>query len=161
MYGIVAFVGFPAALRNPTAAMLVMAWLAGEFLWLVTGESLALSTYFMTDVAVIALIYAKTIRHVGAKTYPTLRRQLWCLIFDLSVWDRWIVGLFLLGAWPIYILALHPYYKWWLLYAIVILQFLLAGAEAIFSLRHSVSEQAASDPQGNGLALAGVYRGHG
>lgn len=158
MYVVVAGIGFPAAFRNLTAFALVASWLAGEIVSAWSGNSLPVSFYFMADVAVISLIYAKTIRRVGNKTYPTLRRQLYCLIVDLTPWDRWIVGLFLLGAWPLYVLSLHPFYKWWALFAIVIAQFLLAGAEAISSIRHELSERASSDPPGNGFALAGYWR---
>lgn len=160
MYLTVAAIGFPAAMRNLTAAALVASWLVGEGVWMITGNNLPLSTYFMADVTVIAVIFAKMIRRVGAKSYPTLWLQFKCMILDLTVYDRWIAGFFLLGAWPLYVLAIDPYYKWWLLYLIVILQFLLAGAEAIQSLRSEVTK-AASDPPGNGLALAGAYRGHG
>lgn len=161
MYGVVAL-GLVAALAgNPTAAMLVIAWLAGEVLALITGDDLNLSSYFMTDVAVIALIYAKTIRHVGMKIYPSMRQQLWCMVMDLTVWDRWIVGLYLLGAWPVYVLEMHSYYKWWLLYAVVILQFLFASAEAAQSFVAHLRTRASSDPPGNGLALAGAYRRDG
>lgn len=161
MYAVVFGIGIPAALRNLTALALALSWLVGETAWMMTGNNLPLSTYFMADVAVIALVYAKTIRRVGTKTYPTLWRQLYCLAADLTVWDRWIVGVFILGAWPLYALAVDPWQKWYSLWALCILQFLLAGAEAIQSFRHSVKARAASDPQGGGLALAGVLLGHG
>lgn len=161
VYGIVLFVGLPAALRNSTAAALVLSWICGEISWMLTGNNLPLSTYFMADVAVIALIYAKTIRRVGPKTYPTIARQLYCLVMDLTVYDRWVVAIFILGAWPLYVLNLHAYYKWWALWSLLIAQFLLAGAEAIQSFRHELKARAASEPPGNGLALVGVRIGHG
>lgn len=163
MYATVAFIGLPAAtlMRNMSAAALVAAWLVGEITWLVTGNNLPLSTYFMTDIAVITIIYAKTIRRVGPKTYRSTWQQIYCLAADLTVWDRWIVAIFLFGAWPLYVLSVHPWWKWYGLWGLVIAQFLLAGAEAIQSFRHNVSARAASDPPGNGLALAGVYLGHG
>jgi hypothetical protein len=161
MYAVVALVGFPAALRNITAAALTISWLVGEIWWMATGDNLPLSTYFMTDVAVVSVIYAKTIVRVGAKTYPSLLEQLRCLIVDLTPYDRWVVAIFLLGAWPLYVLSVHPWWKWYGLWAMVIAQFLIAGAEAIQSLRRDVKMRAASDPQGNGLALAGAYRNYG
>ena len=161
MYAVVFGVGLPASLRNSTAFALAISWLVGETVWLITGNNLPLSTYFMADVAVISIIYAKTIRRVGVKTYPTIWRQLYCLAADLTVWDRWIVGIFLLAAWPLYVLTVDPWWKWYTLWALCILQFMLAGAEAIQSFRHNVNARAASDPPGNGLALAGVYLGHG
>lgn len=161
IYALVACVGIPAAIRNATATGLVLAWLGGELIYIATGNSLPLSSFFMMDVAVISVIYAKTIRRVGAKTYHSTRHQLRCLVLDLTVYDRWVVALYLFAAWPLYVLAIHPFYKWWALYLVVVAQFLLAGAEAIRSLRPGVSARAASDPPGNGLALAGERRGHG
>lgn len=161
MYAVVFGIGLPASARNSTAFFLAVSWILGETTWLLTGNSLPLSTYFMADVAVISLIYAKTIRRVGSKTYPTLRRQLYCLMIDLTVWDRWIVAIFLAAAWPLYVFNVDPWTKWWSLWFLVILQFLLAGAEAIQSFRHEFKERAASDPPGQGLALVGVRLGHG
>lgn len=156
MYAAVAGLGIPAAFRNATAAALVFAWLAGETLWLATGNSLPLSFFFMADIAVISIIYAKTIKRVGAKTYPTLARQLQCLIIDLTVCDRWIVGLFLLGAWPAYVLAINPFAKWHTLWAISIIQFCLAGAEAAQSyVAHLRTRVAPDPPDSSGLAWAG------
>jgi hypothetical protein len=161
IYAVVAFVGLPSATRNSTALGLSLAWLLGEITWLLTSNNLPVSTYFMADVAVITLIYAKTIRRVGSKIYPSLAKQLYCLVADLTVWDRWIVALFVFGAWPLYIATIHPYYKWWSLWAIIVAQILLAGAEAIQSFRHELKQRAASDPPGHGLALVGVRTGHG
>jgi hypothetical protein len=160
MYLTVAAVGLTAMRRNLTAAALVASWLVGEAVWMATGNNLPLSTYFMADIAVITLVYAKTIRRVGARKYPTLWLQLKCLVLDLTAYDRWVVGLFLLGAWPLYVLSIEPYYKWWLLYLIVILQFMIAGAEAVHLLRCDVKQKPVSE-EDNGLALAGAYRGYG
>lgn len=158
MWVVVLAAGVSSAWRNATASALVASWAAGEAVWLVTGNNLPLSTYFMADIAVISVIYAKTIRRVGPKTYPTLGRQLYCLIVDLTPYDRWVVAIFLLGAWPMYVLALHPFYKWWGLWALTIIQFLLAGAETAFQL-HREYRRAAREPPG--LALAGAFRGYG
>lgn len=161
IYAVVAGVGIPAAFRNTTALALVIAWLFVELVYQITGDSLPLKFSFMADVAVIAVIYAKMIKRCGAKLYSSFVEQMRCLVTDLTYWDRAIVAIFLLGMWPLYVLNFHPYYKWWLLWGLAILQFLLAGAEAIQSFRHSVRSRAASDPPGNGLAMAGVYRGYG
>lgn len=156
MYAVVAGLGIPSAFRNATAAALVFAWLAGETLWLATGNSLPLSFFFMADIAVISIIYAKMIRRVGAKTYPTFARQLYCLVVDLTVWDRWIVGLFLFAAWPAYVLAIDPSTKWHILWAITIIQFCLAGAEAAQSfVAHLRTRVAPDPPDSSGLAWAG------
>jgi hypothetical protein len=74
-----------------------------------------------------------------------------------------VVGIFLLGAWPLYVLNIDAYDKWWLLYYLAIAQFLFAGAEAILNHKY-VSRSRASeteDPPDNGLAIAGAYRDYG
>jgi len=145
MWLIVFAVGVPSAWRNLTALALVISWLVGELAWLVTGNNLPLSVYFMADVAVIAIIYAKTIRRVGAKTYASSWQQLRCLITDLTVYDRWVAALFLLGAWPLYTLNVNPWTKWWCLWALVIAQFLIASLESLAGFRASRhKEQAAT-----------------
>lgn len=160
MYGVVA-VGLLAGLRNPTAMALSVAWIASEIVYLDTGNNLSLSTHFMADIAVIALIYAKTILRMGPKLYPTLGRQIYCMFLDLTKCDRWIVAIYLLGAWPLYVLSLDSYYRWWGLYWLVIAQFLLASAEAAQSYVAHLRSRAAPDPPGNGLALAGAFRRDG
>lgn len=131
MYLVVAFVGLPAALRNVTALALLVAWLVPEILWLSTGDSLPLKLYFMADVAVIAAIYAKTTCRLGPRAYPSITSQFRGMVLDLTLQDRWIIAIFLFGAWPLYALNVHPWWKWTGLWGLVICQFLLAGAEAL------------------------------
>jgi hypothetical protein len=155
MWLVVVFVGVPSARVNFTAFVLVISWMTGEAVWLVTGNSLPLSFYFMSDVAVIALIYAKAINNAGTKA---------CSMADfvtcLTAFDRWIVAIFLLGVWPLYVLNIDARSKWFLLWGLVIAQFLLASAEAIQKLRYNSRSRAAPEHQGNGLALAGRLEGY-
>lgn len=161
IYALIACVGLPSAVRNWTAAGLILSWIGAEVIYIATGDNLPLSAFFMADVGVISIIYAKTVRRVGPKFYRSTGHQLRCLVLDLTVCDRWVVGLFVLGAWPVYVLNLHPYYKWWALYLIVVAQLLIAGLEAFRPFRSRVYVRAESEPPGNGLALVGVQRGHG
>lgn len=133
IYAVVGCIGLPAALRNMTAAALVVSWMIGEITWMVTGERFPFRLFFMADIAVIAVIYAKTIVRCGPKQYPTLGAQLRCLITDPTPCDRLVLAIFMLGQWPLYIVSLHPYYRWWALFWLVIAQFLLAGGEALGS----------------------------
>lgn len=135
MYAIVVGIGVPAAFRNPTALAMVIAWLSVEIVYQITGDSLPLKFSFMADIAVISLIYAKTIRRCGAKLYSSLGEQMRCMITDLTPWDRWIVAIFLLGAWPGYAVEMNAWLKWHLLWAATIAQFLLAGWEALAGFR--------------------------
>lgn len=159
MYMVVAGLGIPAAFRNVTASALVIAWLVGEFIVLLTETSLPLSFYFMADIAVISVIYAKATKRAGNKTYPTIWKQLYCFVTDLTPWDRWVVAIFALGMWPLYLLAIDPWWKWMGLWGLAILQFLFACAEAIASFRNDLKPRA--EPPGNGFALAGARRGYG
>jgi len=129
MWGLVGCVGLMSR-HNLTAFALALSWLVGQIYYLSTGDGLATSEYFMADIAVITLIYAKTIRRVGPKSYPTAWLHLKCFFLDLTVWDRLIVAIFLLGSWPVYVVEIN---KYWPLYWLTVSQFLLAGAEALVS----------------------------
>lgn len=160
IYLVVAGIGFPAAFRNPTAAALVVAWLAGEIIVELLGNSLPLGFYFAADMTVISLIYAKAIHRAGPRTYRSIGRQLSCMVTELTPWDRAIVAIFMLGMWPAYVVGFDPWSKWMLLWGLSITQFILAGAEAASSLRHDVVTEARSEPQDSGFAMAG-FRGYG
>lgn len=134
---VVLFVGLPAAIRNPTAALLVASWALGQGTWLLTGDNLPLRVYFLADVTVIAGIYAKTIVRCRGKVYRNTADQLRCMVTDLTVWDRWIVAIFVGGCWPLYVLALDPWAQWYALWALTIAQFLIAGGEAVISWREA------------------------
>lgn len=148
MYGVVGLVGLPAAFRNPTAAALTITWLLSEFIRIKWPAGLSLS--FMADITVIAAIFAKAIVRAGANA--NFRRF-------MPIWDKAILAIFLLGVWPAYVLEIHPYYKWFLLWGLTITQFLLAGAETAQLLRNGMKTNARSVPTDNGMALVGVRYG--
>lgn len=125
---------------------MVIAWLSVELVYQLTGDSLPLKFSFMADVAVMTAIYAKAIHRVGAKTYPTAKDQLRGLVADLTPWDRWIVAIFLLGAWPIYVLTFDSWWKWMLLWGLCIAQFLFAGGEALASFLAARREKEMATP---------------
>lgn len=133
IWAVVCGVGLSASRRNPTALALSLSWLAGEITWMATGNNLPLSTYIMADIAVITVIFAKSIYRAGPRFYPSAQLHLKGFVTDLSWADRFIVAIFLLGAWPAYAIEMHPYYRWWTLYYLTVAQFLLAGSEVLFS----------------------------
>lgn len=162
MWGTVIFIGLPAGLyfRNITALMLSIAWLIPEFNWLITGDSYPLWLFICADISVMGVIFAKAISNVGDKLYLTSRSRLKGFISDLTFWDGCILGLFLLGAWPIYIINIHEYYRYWYLLYISVTQFLLAGAEAIQLFIRSFRASSASHPADNSLVFAGRIGGY-
>lgn len=155
IYLIVIGIGLPAALRNPTAGALVAAWALGEATWLLTGNSLPLNVYFMADIAVLAVMCVKAIMKEGSRTYPTMKAQLAAFWRALTLWDKLIAGGYIFAAWPVYVIAMHDYYRWWALYWIVVAQILLAGCEAIQSwLGVRKGRVMSKPPGGSGLAYA-------
>lgn len=164
MYLAVAGLGIPAAfrfrplgIRNITSLALVVLWLSVELNFRLTG-TLPVKISFLADMLVIAAIYAKSITRAAGRIYPSLWQQLRCLIADLTVCDRWIVAIYLFGVWPLYIFIFSSWIGWHGRWALTIIQFMLAGAEAAFSLKHNVKPRAASDPPDSGLAFAGHRR---
>lgn len=144
MYAVVLLVGVPAMVRNPTAFGLVISWSIAEGLWYMTGDNLPLDFYFIADLTVIAIVYAKTISARPGKVYASGWHQLKCMVTDLTRCDRAIVALFLFGAWPVYVLNIGAWEKWFLLWAVTILQFLIAGYEAASDLIASRAANAGS-----------------
>jgi len=163
IHAVVICVGVPAALRNWTALALVASWALGQGTWMVTGDNLPLKIYFLADLTVIGVILAKEIVKVGPKEYNGIWHQLRCLIKDLTVQDRWIIAVFVAGCWPLYVISIGAYERWWMLYYITIAQFLLAGWEALSSWRgakRAVHDRTYRQKPGGLKRMAGNW-GHG
>lgn len=154
---VVAFIGLPAATRNATAFALVLMWAAGELAWMVSGNNIPLRVYFMADIAVIVTVYARSITRCGNKVYDGCATQLRCTLTDLTICDRIIVLIFVLGIWPIYVLKMDAYIKWHLLWALTVVQFLAAGLDTFLSWREAKRADPKPDtPQSGLLRLTGV-----
>lgn len=134
IYLVVIGIGLPAVLRNPTAGALVANWAIGEATWMLTGDSLPLKVYFMADIAVLAVIGCKATVREGCRTYPDLWQQSKCLWRAMTLWDRWIAASYVLAVWPLYVMPIEPRAQWFLLWALLIAQFLIAGGEAVQSM---------------------------
>lgn len=128
LWTIVLAVGVPSAWWNPTAGALVLCWILGEAIYLVTGNNLPTTYYVFGDVLVLMVIFAKA-EH--ARPLIGLRHQLWEILKDAECRDRFVLLIFPL-MWLLYAVPIHPYYKWWSLYFLVIAQFLAAGWEALY-----------------------------
>lgn len=105
--------GLLASVRNPTAAVLVVAWAIPQAAWLVGGSELPIGLYRMLDVAVVAIILLKPQR---------------------TGWDWAIIAIFAI-AWVVYSAPLHPFYQWYLLWALTICQFAFAFTDAVQTYR--------------------------
>lgn len=162
MYLVIALVGLPAAFRNPTAFALVVAWLVPEILYRFTEDNLPLKIYFIADITIIGVICTKATIKEGCRTYPTIKLQLKCAWEAITSWDCWIAASYIFMVWPVYVSYLHPYYKWWVLWTLVVLQILLAGGEA---LTHTLGERKrrvmSHPPGGHGLLYAARIRSNG
>lgn len=129
MWATVAVVGVPSAMRNPTAAALVVSWLFSESLFLLTGNGLALEYFVFPDIAVIAVIFCKR-DWKPCETYRSAWHQLKCVLLERSPSDRLIVCSYPI-CWALYVSDIDPYYQWWGLFHISVAQFLAAGWEAL------------------------------
>lgn len=159
MLGVVLCVGVPAGwrlefldqwwrvrvhVRNQTAIALVASWSIGEAGWLLTGDNLPLKLYIITDYMVMVTIFLKT----GLPDFPAVGRQggrlhrlsAWMAATFRTIWwalssaDRAIMSIFGL-MWITYAAAIGDYYRYWILWVLVVLQFGAAGTEAFASWR--------------------------
>jgi hypothetical protein len=138
--------------------MLVLNWTLGQAAWLLTGDNLPLKIYFAADVAVVAVICAKAARKEGSRTYSDLADQLTSFSRSLTVWDRWIAASYIFAVWPLYVLEIDARTKWFLLWGILIAQFILAAGEAAQSMLGATKKRftPGRPPGGSGLAFARV-----
>lgn len=156
---VVAVVGVPSATWNPTAAALVISWLAGEAVYFATGNNLPVEYYLYPDIFVLAVIMAKP-EFCNLRPYKSVWHQLKCILFERSPEDRGVMLAFPV-MWLVYGMAVDPYYKWWTLYVLVILQFFASALEAV-RLANKSRDADADDPIGRSgplLYVAGGWRG--
>lgn len=127
MWAVIVLVGVPSAWRNPTSAALVLCWIAGETVFVLTGDSLPIQAYLYFDIAVIAVVFAKR-RYQPCDRYRSAWHQIACLWLERSPADRIILCSYP-AVWYLYVADIHPYFQWHWLWGIAILQLLVAGAE--------------------------------
>lgn len=139
LWAIVFVVGIPSAWSNPTAGALVISKIAGWAIYQITGDNLPVEYYLFPDIFVLAVIFSKH-EHACLHLYRSVWHQLKCVMFERSPCDRLIVLIFL-AMWILYVADVHPYYKWWSLFWLVVAQFLAAGAESFLNCwrSHSMS----------------------
>jgi hypothetical protein len=135
MWAIVLAVGVPSAWRNPTAGALVLCWVVSEGIYAFTGNGLAVEYYIFPDVFVLAIIFAKP-EACDLAPYADWRHQLKCFLLERSVPDR-IVMLIFPVMWCVYVSGIDPYYQWWSLWGLAIIQFFAAGWEGFSKIYRS------------------------
>ena len=131
MWAVVAGVGFPAAFRNRTALALCGSWLLAEIIVRRTGENLPVPLYFALDYLVLLVIFIKPETR-DCSPYRTFADQVKALWRERSHSDVIVAGIFPL-MWIVYVVGIGDFYRWWMLWGLVQLQFFAAGWEA-FSL---------------------------
>jgi len=142
-------VGLFSAWRNPTALALLLAFAASE-------AGLPIELYTFPDILTGALIFMKP-RYRPCPDYWDLStwEMLKCLLGERTPADR-IILLTLPVAWYFYIADIHPYYQYWWLYWIAVVQFAAAGLEPIlpFILRRFADAASHQSHSRNGLEAA-------
>lgn len=109
IWATVIVVGVPSAWRNPTAAALVMAWIAGQAIYMVTGDNLPTEFYVFPDLFVIAVVASKAMRTNA----------------------DWVVLAIFPICWVLYVADISAFHKWYALWALTLAQFLVMGAETL------------------------------
>lgn len=131
MWLVVVGIGLPAAASNRTALALVISWAIPYGAWLITDENLPINLYFILDYFVLLVIFTKPeIR--DCSPYKNFAEQVKALWRERSMGDVIVASIFPL-MWVIYLVDIGDFYRWWMLWGLVQLQFLAAGWEA-FSL---------------------------
>jgi hypothetical protein len=103
--------GLLASVRNPTAAVLVVAWAIPQASWMQGGSNMPVDLYRLTDLCAAAVILMK-LRFAGTR------------------WD-WLVLAIFAAMWGIYDFPMDDRAKWFTLWSLAILQFAAATAEAV------------------------------
>lgn len=138
MWAVVLVVGVPSAWRNPTAAALVLCWIAVETIFVLTGNNLAVQYYIYPDVFVLAVIAMKQHR---------------------SPADWAVIAIFPL-MWLAYVATLDAYSKWWLLWYAALGQFLVAGLDSFLTCRRTRAVSHTPRPPGAEFQFAFARQGN-
>lgn len=140
---IVVVIGIPSATWNPTAAALVISWIVGEVVYLITGNNLPTTIYLFPDFFVLAVIMAKA-EAFDCRPYRGTWHQLRCILLERSGADRVVMAIFPV-MWLLYVADIHPFYKWYALWSLTIAQFLAVGWESIAQFHRAGAVSARRD----------------
>lgn len=152
MWTVVVGIGFPAAFRNWTALALCLSWLLGELTCRATGNNLPLLIYFILDYAVLLVIFLKA-EICDLSPYRTIAEQLKAVLRERSWQDAFVAAIFPV-MWIVYVVDIGNFYRWWVLWGLVQLQFFAAGSEA-WGLWRAGREKKALDHNPPGMLKLG------
>lgn len=112
LYAVVLLWLVPAMAVHRTAIVLFVAWVAGEIYSLHTGDHLPIPLYLMTDAIAFGLIMS----------------------WRATLADTLVLGIYP-AMWLAYLMSgvLEPRPLWWLLYALTMAQFFIAGPWPAFT----------------------------
>jgi hypothetical protein len=158
MWAVVLLIGVPSAWRNPTAAALVGAWVVTKTIYIFTGNPLAVEFFIFPDICVLAIIFCKP-EYNPCEEYLGTLHQLKCIVTERSPADR-IVMLIYPVEWALYVSTLHPFYLWWALWGLSLIQFFAAGSESFLHLIRRHAEALDCPPDHSGPLLV-AYPGGG
>lgn len=99
-----------------------------QVLYWITGIGMALEYYPFLDCVVIAVILAKP-ENCAYDIQPNWLAEMKCMFLERSVEDRIILCTFPI-CWYFYVADIAPFYIYWALWLIAVVQFLAAGWEA-------------------------------
>jgi hypothetical protein len=161
MWTVVAVAGLFASWLNPTAAALVISWLAGTVVYWITGNNLPIEFYLYPDIFVIAVIFAKR-EGCNLRPYRSTWHQLACVLLERSPMDR-VVMLVFPVMWVIYGLSIPVYNKWYCLWALVLVQFAAAIYEAfvVYTRNADAVDETDTGHSGPLMFATGGARGRG
>lgn len=138
---------------NATSAALAFSYFAVQGWYLIDGP-MDVGQLFMIDVFTIALIYCKAIANCERDEFCDGWDQLRCFLTSPTRMDRAILAIFPLGIWTAYVANIDEFARWYWLYAASLLQFLLAGCEALHEWRRAKASEAEPDTPSSGLMFA-------
>lgn len=165
MWAVVLCIGLPSVARNITSLGLVISWAAGQMTWMLTGDNLPIAVYVAMDAFVITIIYIKAAAY-DCYPYSSLVDQLCAFWLEKSWWDRIVLAIFPV-MWALYAAPISDFHRWWALWMLVIVQFLVSGSEALENhrSRRAANADGMDSPDnpssGVAFALARVRRSYG
>lgn len=122
---------------NLTAGALVLAWISGQIVYLITGNNLPVEFYLYPDFFVIAVVFCK----------PERTRADWFVLAIFPV------------MWALYVADISAFTKWWSLYALVLAQLLAVGWEDLLSYRRGTGSVSHNQPDHPGTLLVAYPAG--